>query len=156
MKPSSAILQILLLIKIISNFNLISDSKKSLSTLTMKQKELTNNQWLLSQDSVYFAKMQSDGNFVVYSAKGRNGRAEDHPIWASNTNGKGTGPYRLAMQDDGNLVVYDSSGKPTWASNTDKKGTGPYRLVMQKDGNLVLYDSKNSPTWATGTDGKKF
>jgi hypothetical protein len=51
------------------------------------------------------AKMQGDGNFVVYTAS-------NQPIWASNTNGKANSFVR--MQDDGNLVIYTAS----WASNT--------------------------------------
>ena len=155
MKLSLVILQTFLFINIISSFSLFSRSRKNLSMLTMKQKELTVDEWLESQDKKFFAKMQSDGNFVVYSAKGANGRQQDHATWASNTNGKGSAPFRFAMQEDGNLVLYDSTGRPLWASNTDKKGNGPYRTIMQNDGNLVLYDRDNKATWATGTNGKK-
>lgn len=91
-------------------------------------------------------RMQDDGNLVVYS----NGS----PVWASNTNGKGTGPYKLVMQADGNLVVYDSKNSPQWASNTNGKGSGPYQARMQNDCNFVVYDSTNTPYWASNTSGK--
>jgi hypothetical protein len=59
--------------------------------------------------------MQGDGNFVLY----KNLPSGTPAIWASNTHGKGTGPYVLKMQEDGNLVIYDSTGAATWASNTN-------------------------------------
>ncbi len=108
-----------------------------------------------SSNKKYFAKMQHDGNFVVYSSKSSNGKGNDNAIWASNTNGRGQAPYRTVMQNDGNLVLYDKSNAALWASGSNGKGTGPYKLVMQDDGNLVVYDSKNQPIWATMTNGKK-
>ena len=53
------------------------------------------------------AKMQGDGNFVVYTA-------DNHPVWASNTNGEGNSFVR--MQDDGNLVIYHA----IWATGTNQ------------------------------------
>lgn len=55
------------------------------------------------------AKMQSDGNFVLYDL-------HNAPVWASNTAGS-PGAY-LAIQDDGNMVVYRKDGHPLWATNT--------------------------------------
>lgn len=55
-----------------------------------------------------YARMQADGNFVVYTNDGR-------PLWATAT--QGSGNY-LAIQADGNLVVYTSAGVPIWASHT--------------------------------------
>ena len=55
------------------------------------------------------AKMQSDGNFVLYDQ-------HNAPVWASNTAGS-PGAY-LAIQDDGNMVVYRKDGHPLWATNT--------------------------------------
>jgi len=43
------------------------------------------------------------------------------PTWASGTDGKGEGPYKLKMQKDGNLVLYDANKEATWASGTDGK-----------------------------------
>ena len=85
------------------------------------------------------AVMQGDGNVVVYNG--------NSPIWASQTGGKGSAPYKLVMQDDGNLVAYGANGA-IWASHTGGKGTGPYRAVMQDDCNFVVYDSTKA-IWAT-------
>lgn len=51
------------------------------------------------------AKMQGDGNFVVYTAGGA-------AVWSSGTAGQANSFVR--MQDDGNLVIY----KAIWATDT--------------------------------------
>ena len=116
---------------------------------------------LVSPGGQYVLDMQTDGNLVVYG----NGCV----IWASGTNGTGSGDY-LAMQADGNLVVYNSSGSQVWAAgraNADELCTGgelhvgqylyspsgQYEVTMQPDGNLVVYTSAGVPLRATGTDG---
>lgn len=91
--------------------------------------------------------MQADGNFVVYHQHLSNAK----PLWASNTNGKGTAPYRLVAQNDGNLVIYDSDDSATWATGTNGKNEGGIDLWMQDDGNLVLYDGARKALWASKT-----
>lgn len=100
---------------------------------------------LESASGEFQARMQDDGNFVVYS----NG----DPIWASET--MGSGGVRLTLQGDQHLVMYNQleGGDPVWASNVYNKGGSPCRLVMQDDGNLVQYNAHNTPMWCTRTDG---
>jgi hypothetical protein len=136
----------LIMTSTILSLNLRTEWKNG-STLEM-------NEQLDSQNKKYFAIMQSDGNFVLYSSGSTNGRGSNFPIWNSKTYGQGQSPYRTVMQTDGNLVVYDNTNAPLWNSVTYGKGTGPYRLIMQDDGNLVLYDSLNSPLWASNTMGQ--
>jgi hypothetical protein len=117
-----------------------------------------------------YAAMQTDGNFVVYSAAGQ-------AQYSSGTNGHGVptmtsaaGSY-LALQNDANLVVYPPTGQPTWATYQfnnqlmpgDKLAAGDavyspndqYRLVMQPDGNLVECNNTTSTAaWATYTVGQ--
>lgn len=155
MKQLIAIVLFACIFQFIINIQVRKNTAKSSLSSLMKQKELTTNQFLESKNKEYIARMQDDGNFVLYSKGASNGRGKDNPTWASNTDRKGKGPYRVAMQEDGNLVLYDADNKPTWASNTNGKGTGPYRVVMQDDGNLVVYDSKDSPIWASNTYRKK-
>jgi cell wall-associated NlpC family hydrolase len=62
-----------------------------------------NQSLFLSPTRNYEARMQGDGNFVVYGPSG--------PVWSSNTRGSNA---RLVMQSDGNLVMYGSSA--VWAS----------------------------------------
>jgi hypothetical protein len=60
------------------------------------------------------AVLQSDGNFVIYSAS-------NAILWASNTAGNpGT---TLAVQNDGNVVLYDD-GRALWATRTVSIVTG--------------------------------
>jgi len=114
------------------------------------EKGLTDEKSIWSSCHTFEARMQGDGNFVIY--KWTEGDAS--PIWASDTCNSGEGPFKLAMQGDGNLVVYDSTGAAKWASNTCGTGTGPYKLKMQTDGNMVIYDGEKAAIWASGTDGK--
>src|SRR5690242_1418964 len=58
----------------------------------------------------YWAVVQSDGNFVLYTPANR-------PVWANNRVGSGTANW-LAVQTDGNLVEYTSANHPVWATNT--------------------------------------
>lgn len=109
---------------------------------------LDQDQFLQSTNGAYFFRMQADGNLVLYTNRDWN---PSHAVWASNTNGKGKGPFRCVMQCDGNLVIYDGENRPTWASNTNGRGVGPYRLVIQEDRNAVVYDSTNRPSWASNT-----
>lgn len=92
------------------------------------------------------AKMQRDGNFVLYAPGGQ-------AIWHSRTYGN-PGAY-LVLKNDANLKVMSRTGTQLWAvgavdSQLDqgrKLEIGwslqspnlRYRLVMQTDGNFVLY-----------------
>lgn len=108
-----------------------------------------------------FATMQTDGNFVVYSATGK-------AVFYTATSKPGS---FLSVQDDGNLVVYSKSFDALWdrysgldnllrpgemlrpgqlRRSTDRR----YRLEMQRDGNLVLYKSSKA-LWSTKTTGAK-
>jgi hypothetical protein len=110
---------------------------------------LHQHQTIVSENGHYHARLQDDGNFVLYD--GTDFQAT-HALWASNTGGVGQGPFKLVQQNDGNLVVYQGNGQPTWSSNTWNSGTAPYRLVIQNDRNLVLYDAGNNAKWASNTN----
>jgi hypothetical protein len=117
------------------------------------QGDLHEDQFLRSVNGKWFAVMQEDGNFVIYSNKKGKPKPKfksKNATWSSNTHGKGKRHYKLRVQNDGNVVVYDGEEKPIWATDTWNKGKGPYTLVLQDDGNLVLYDSTSTSTWASG------
>jgi hypothetical protein len=104
---------------------------------------------LRSKNGAYFAIMQADGNFVVYSSPHF---VPSNALWSTQTWDHGhQRPFHAIMQRDGNFVLYDSYHRAVWASGTCFKGLSPHRLVMQDDGNLVLYDSNHKATWASGT-----
>ena len=82
---------------------------------------------LTSSNGHYRAVMQTDGNFVVYSAHG--------VLWSSKT-AKHYGAYLVVQQSDGNVVIYDRHHHALWSTATTGKSAV---LRMQNDGNLVLY-----------------
>lgn len=85
--------------------------------------------------------VQNDGNAVFSDVN--SGKV----YWSSNTNGKGTAPYRLTMQNDGNLVVYDSKSTSLWTSGTAGKGCAPYRLQVRDITKLTVVDCNFEPLW---------
>jgi hypothetical protein len=107
--------------------------------------QLTPGQKLVSQNGLFEAVMQVDGNFVVYDL-----RFIPHKVlFATNTTAD-YGPNTIVMQGDGNLVIYinyEGELVYTWASGTN--GQGGYYVIMQNDGNLVIYRANNTPVWST-------
>lgn len=113
-------------------------------TLT-SESSFPNDFALVSKNGRYEARLQMDGNFVIYKYP------ENKALWTSKTYGKGVAPYILKLQNDGNLVVYDGRNSVIWASGTNGKGQAPYKLVMLDDGNLSLRDSKELIFWGSWT-----
>ena len=62
-----------------------------------------------------YARMQSDGNFVVYGAPNNT-----DPLWATGTNVKAAGGF-FQFQTDGNLCVYTASSQEVWCSWSNGK-----------------------------------
>eukprot|EP01022_Parablepharisma_sp_SALTPOND_P016837 TRINITY_DN2565_c0_g1_i1.p1 TRINITY_DN2565_c0_g1~~TRINITY_DN2565_c0_g1_i1.p1 ORF type:complete len:265 (-),score=13.20 TRINITY_DN2565_c0_g1_i1:229-1023(-) len=107
---------------------------------------MTDGEYLQSQNGQYRAKMESDGNFVLYHIQ------TGHAMWSSGTAGKGTSPYKLIMQGNGNLALYDSTGQWYWSSRMSaNRGAGGYQMVLEDNGNLVIYDQDSDMMWATDT-----
>ncbi|MEU7203789.1 trypsin-like serine protease [Streptomyces sp. NPDC045470] len=118
-----------------------------------------------------YARMQDDGNLVVYKAGGGQGKGGD--LWSTKTS-KNPGAF-LHLQDDGNLVVYKKTGGPgkggslwdsaTWGRPSTLAGGQDLRpgqwtsskaglLIMRYDGNLALYRRGDGTLlWASGTSG---
>ncbi len=104
--------------------------------------------YLRSTNDAYFAIMQRDGNFVIYTSR------DFSPVnaqWSSNSTEKGQEPFRLIMEDSGDLVIRDAYNKQLWSTYTAGKGRKPHHLIMQIDRNLVLYDGHHKPIWASNT-----
>lgn len=98
----------------------------------------------ISTSEVRFV-MQHDCNLVAYHGS--------KPVWATNTNGKGSHCVAI-MQHDGNLVLLrGGDGKVLWSSRTDKN-PGAW-LSAQWDGNVVIYPKGQAKAgralWATNT-----
>jgi hypothetical protein len=126
-------------------------------TLTTNQ-FLAVNDYLVASNNAYFAIMQGDGNFVVYSGSGPS--SQGAALWASNSVGV-IGPYFVILQADGNLVIYNgagpsSQGAAIWASNTVGV-IGQFFLSIQANGELISYagtpSSPGNLVWQSGVSG---
>jgi len=122
-----------------------------------------------------YGAMQTDGNFVLYTADGQ------QALWSSGTNG--TFSQKLEMEDDGRIIIMRAAwnsgtsngqfgGNPMThpscdvgfsVGTTGTVGTGQclvspngrFELLLQPaDGNMVLYDQSTTPytaTWSSRT-----
>jgi hypothetical protein len=113
-------------------------------------------QGLVSANGGYVAKMQSDGNFVIYNTAtgaatwSTQTQKQDHTGWFFGAGSWSDPPgARFAVQSDGNVVIYSAEGKVRWSPNSYNSGANrAFKLTMQDDGNLVLYDSqKGASNW---------
>lgn len=95
------------------------------------------NRYIRSSDKMFYALMQSDGNFVLY-------QPGYLTYWSSGTAGN-SGAY-LGVQSDGNIVIY-AGGRARWTTDT----SNAQRLIIQTDGNLVARNSSGSAVWASNT-----
>lgn len=107
--------------------------------MLMPGQGLSAGQRIYSDNNEYYAQMQGDGNFVVYTATGT-------ALWSTNT--AGSGANWAVMQTDGNFVLYNqSTGAAIWSSNTTYKRAG-YAGITNYGQWLVV---TNVPLWATNT-----
>lgn len=106
--------------------------------------KICQNSFIMSLNKIYFARLQDDGNFVVFKS---NKFIPLNAIWRSKNDGKGIGPYNLKMQNDGNLVVYDKNNKVMWSTETAKKGKFPFSLFIFENGSLGIIDGENHLIW---------
>jgi len=106
--------------------------------------KIAQDSFIMSMNRGYYAKMQEDGNFVVYKS---NNFVPSNSVWSSGTHGKGTAPFHLIMQSDANLVIYDKNNKAIWASDTYKKGKFPCNLLIFDNGNMGIIDGEQNLIW---------
>jgi lambda family phage minor tail protein L len=101
--------------------------------------QLDNSEALVSTNGWFTAKMQKDGNFVVY--KKPTPTIENY-VWDTKSN-RQIGDYSLVMQGDGNLVIYNNAvarddyagGSVVWSTDTWKvavaSGASLYKVNNQ-------------------------
>ncbi len=119
--------------------NTVSRTVQVIATATdtlNAENELVTNGRLTSLNGSYYAVLQGDGNFVLYSSGGKS-------LWASGTSG--TGAVRARMQGDGNFVLRNAAGAAVWSSKTN--GTGTVRLKVTNAGNLELLNASGQSVW---------
>ena len=117
---------------------------------------LESGQKLSSPNGYYVLSMQPDGNLVLYKRSCYEGCWV--AIWASQTTGKGSSPYKLKMQgSDNHLLIRDTEKTAIWATNVFIADHSPWKeggfAVLQDDGNFVVYDGDKTPMWDTATVG---
>ena len=108
--------------------------------------KLSQDSFIVSPNKEYYARMQEDGNFMVYKSPNflpANG------LWSSGTKDQGTAPFHLIMQSDANLVIYDKNNKATWSTETHKKGKFPCSLCLSDSGSLAIVDADFKMIWET-------
>ena len=97
--------------------------------------QLNNNEALVSTNGWFTAKMQKDGNFVVYK---KPVPEIQNYVWDTKSN-RQLGDYSLVMQNDGNLVIYNNAvarndyagGSVLWASDTDRVGSVQSAAIIE-------------------------
>ncbi len=104
---------------------------------------LNPGQALKSLNNDYFAQLNEQGHLFIHQNNAQS------PLWTSENNKTGFGPYRATIQNDGNFVIYDANTQPLWASDTWQKGASGHYVRLADDGNLFLYDGNNQATWQT-------
>ncbi|GJF30243.1 hypothetical protein KNE206_29430 [Kitasatospora sp. NE20-6] len=97
-----------------------------------------------------FARMQADGNLVVYSADG------SKALWNANTWGK---PNSYAMVlERGVLVIYNAAGQGQWTSGTQSRpdyNADGYTDVLARDANGDMWVYRGTGGTGTNTLGTR-
>jgi hypothetical protein len=105
--------------------------------------KLNRDQQIVSKNGRYLARMQSDGNFVLYDTS--------TSPWAAPWSSATFSSYNtwVHMQTDGNFVVYASDGFGVWALCSTHTFRSSTIMRLQDDGNLVLYAPGPVAVWAS-------
>ena len=120
-------------------------------TLTTGQ-FLRSGDYLVSQNGLFYAILQYDGNFAIFWGNGPTVNA--CRIWGGSDFNFGRDRF-LVMQGDGNLCCYAGldptlQGGLLWQSGV-APGPGTYRCTLQNDGNLCVYPASGGAIWCTNT-----
>jgi hypothetical protein len=117
-------------------------------------KFLATDDYLSSPNNLFFAKMQNDGNFVVY--RGSDPSNDCGVVWATDKLDP-FGQFFAKMQNDGNFVVYKGTSPNdhgvVWS--TDKLDPfGQFFAAIQDDGSFGIYkgtdpDNNYGAIWVT-------
>lgn len=97
--------------------------------------QLNINEALVSANGWFTARMQNDGNFVVYK---KPVPAAQNYVWDTKSN-RQEGDYSLVMQNDGNLVIYNNAvarndyagGSVLWSTDTHARGSVDSAAIIE-------------------------
>lgn len=94
---------------------------------------LAPGEQLTSENGLFHAVMQLDGDLVGYGPSGR--------IWSTGTRGTGD---RFVLQDDGDAVVLGADGSVAWRSGTSGEGS---TVTLDDSGVLKIHDADGDLMW---------
>ena len=104
------------------------------STLTTDEPLLRGHQ-LTSENGLFRAVMQRDGNLVGYGPDG--------VVWNTGTRGNGN---ELLVTDDGYLVMYAADGSIPWAADAEGTATS---VTLEDNGVLTVLDEDEDVLWTS-------
>ncbi|XP_068160386.1 B-type lectin plumieribetin-like [Antennarius striatus] len=110
-----------------------------------KNDELRKGDSLLSNNKMFEAIFQDDGNFVIYT----HGKA----LWATGTDGSDA--FRLCLQGNCNLILYNERNDARWSSWSGKLEANMCRLQLTDEGKLELYREAQRIWSSAESTGKK-
>nr|WP_321396825.1 Vps62-related protein [uncultured Desulfobacter sp.] len=102
---------------------------------------LQTNEYLVSENKLFFAIMQSDGNFCVYRGSGPSDN--QGVLWAANKCSETKSDFFAIVQNDGNFCVYKGTGPSDnhgiWWDTHEIADKGDFFGIIQNDGNFCIY-----------------
>jgi hypothetical protein len=103
---------------------------------------LSVDEYLVSNNGLFFAIMQSDGNFCVYRGSGPS--HNQGLLWNAVNESQPGGLFFAIMQDDGNFCIYRGSGPSDnqgllWNALNESQTGGQFFAIIQDDGNFCVY-----------------
>lgn len=107
--------------------------------------QLPVNSLLLSENSLFTLRFQSDGNLCGYN------ELDNSAYWC--TSKYDNTPAYVLIQPDCNLVAISTVGDVFWSSNTSAAGKECF-LKINSDRNIVLYNWDLSPVWSCSAEKK--
>jgi hypothetical protein len=123
------------------------------SFLTTEQ-FLRTNEYLVSNNGLFFAIMQGDGNFCVYRGTGELGERHN-ALWAWSDKATSGDEFFAIMQCDGNFCVYRGTGElgerhnALWCYTNRSRSGDDFYAILQDDGNFCVYEG-TGPTDSRG------
>ncbi len=103
---------------------------------------LKSDDYLASENGLYYAYLQDDGNLVVYRGSGPDD--EHGALWNTGRHADLGPDFYAVVQEDGNFVIYagtdpDHRKKAVWNSGRHADLGPKFFLLLGDDGHLMIY-----------------
>jgi hypothetical protein len=113
---------------------------------------LESGSFLVSDNGMFYARMQHDGNFVIYRGAGTN---PADAVWSTGTHGKGNPGRSYFELRDGKVRVRGHVMFQLHTTRWNKTARDATRLVMANNGSLIAYRANGTIAWQSGAVIKK-